>query len=220
MYKVFPSFWSSDEIRDLKKSFLSVQSKKAGSIGPGHFTESYDTSRIAHMHSIQTELVPNHFKNKLRVALLETIPLEDDDYYFMEPWSVNVYHGHENGKFDWHRDRLDYFIKTPEHDHETPEQTFRRNTRPEREISVSVALNNKRDYNNGWFNLDKGDGKQSRVELNAGDMVIFDADTLHGVDPVTEGRREALIIWAVHKSKVEAWMDLCEVPIAGLPERE
>jgi predicted 2-oxoglutarate/Fe(II)-dependent dioxygenase YbiX len=43
-------------------------------------------------------------------------------------------------------------------------------------------------------------------------MIIFDSDTFHGVEPITEGRREALIIWAVHKSKVMQWSELCEVP--------
>jgi|TARA_R110000851_G_scaffold164218_3_gene308394 hypothetical protein len=211
MYKLFPKFWSDDEVKDLRKYFLALESTKAASISRTNPEDSYDTSRIAQMFTERAENIPDHFKNKLRVALHDAIPI-DDEYYFMEPWSVNVYHGHEKGKFDWHVDRLDYFIKTSSHGNESPDETFMRNTRPQREISVSVALNNKSDYNKGWFVIDKGDNKPSKVELNAGDMIIFDSDTFHGVEPITEGRREALIIWAVHKSKVMQWSELCEVP--------
>ena len=35
-----------------------------------------------------------------------------------------------------------------------------------------------------------------------GDMVIFTSNTYHGVEPVTEGTRYALIIWALSYNEI------------------
>ena len=43
------------------------------------------------------------------------------------------------------------------------------------------------------------------MDLDRGDMVIFTSNTYHGVEPVTEGTRYALIIWALSYNEIYEW---------------
>ena len=130
--------------------------------------------------------------------------MEDDSYYFDEEWAIQRYLGEQGGKFDWHQDILDFFQYVQG---STAEEHFIRNTRPNRKLSVSVAMNNKSDYNDGNLVIGTKEEKSERVpvDLDRGDMVIFTSNTYHGVEPVTEGTRYALIIWALSYNEIYEW---------------
>lgn len=219
MHKVYRQFWSEDEVDDLFEMFgvnNNWQVQKTTSRGydealSGNTPEADarylagDQSRIADALIVDIHHVPQHFTEKLRRVLhddwSETTSV--NSWCFDESWSINRYLGKSKGKFEWHQDTLSFFKFNS---NKSPEEIFLSNTRPGRVISISVALNNKREYNNGDFTIDAGDGKKTPVNLDKGDMCMFTSDTFHSVEPVTgEGVRYALIIWVTDGDKHKEW---------------
>ena len=68
-----------------------------------------------------------------------------------------------------------------------------------RKMSVSIGLN--QGYNGGEFEIHsyKGDGDIKydirRFRLQKGNAIVFPSFQLHGIHPVTEGTRKALVAW-------------------------
>tara|TARA_R110002126_G_scaffold4909_26_gene25393 strand:- start:7354 stop:8025 length:672 start_codon:yes stop_codon:yes gene_type:complete len=211
MYKVYHKFWSRDEIDDLYRYFdrATMEWYKSHSvnatvdeakINTGNYEERH---RIAGAKILQPKNIPDHFKNKLIKAFKEDFSEIGNEWHFDEAWSVQRYKGDEGGKFEWHMDVLEHFNYNSD---KTPEQLFIANTRPARKLSISVALNDKSDYNDGNFTIDAGDGNKTPVDLNKGDMCVFTSETFHSVEPVTgEGTRYALIIWVVDGEEFIEW---------------
>jgi predicted 2-oxoglutarate/Fe(II)-dependent dioxygenase YbiX len=214
MHKVYRQFWSNEEIDDLFDIFLrasdnswKVQKSTKYGLDESKITANKveETARIADGISVRPETLPEHFPMKLRKLLHKdwSEPTGVQSWFYSEEWAINRYLGESGGKFDWHEDTLDYFMYNS---NETPEQNFLRNTRPARKISISVAMNDKSDYNDGDFTIDSGDGNKTPVDLNKGDMCIFTSNTFHSVEPVTgDGVRYALIIWVVDGDLHKEW---------------
>tara|TARA_Y100000591_G_C21851322_1_gene711863 strand:+ start:2786 stop:5206 length:2421 start_codon:yes stop_codon:yes gene_type:complete len=59
-----------------------------------------------------------------------------------------------------------------------------------RKISVVICLSNDSDYENGVFKLID---LKKEVKFGLGDAIIFKSHLLHGVEPVTAGKRQVLI---------------------------
>lgn len=212
MHKVYRQFWSEQEIDDLFAIFLknnndwNVQKTTNAGHDEALNTKEYDEeyvsnydkhARIADGLGKNPSDIPEHFTNKLRKLLHEewSEPTGIKSWFYMEHWTINRYLGTSGGKFEWHKDTLDFFKYNSDDSHEA---MFIKNSRPEREISISVALNDKSEYNNGDFTIDSGDGNKTPVDLNKGDMCMFTSDTFHSVEPVTgDGVRYALIIWVL-----------------------
>ena len=209
MYKIVRNFLSDEEV-DFFRSYEG-HIHKSSAVGPGR-SESYDTSRIAESKVFKLQHIDRKIINKFLDIANELKP-NAAGYFPMEPWSVQTYHSHNGGKFDWHIDRLDYFIPFKNPTNISKEEwNYVKNSSPQREVSFSVALNDKKDYNGGDFIIDTGDEKQTSVELNRGDLCVFDSDTYHGVRPVTDRKREALIVWLVYYNKFEDWIEDVELP--------
>jgi PKHD-type hydroxylase len=62
------------------------------------------------------------------------------------------------------------------------------------DIAVTVALVDAASYDGGELVMDVA-GIPRRWKGDAGDCVLYAADTLHRVDPVTRGAREVAIFW-------------------------
>jgi PKHD-type hydroxylase len=62
------------------------------------------------------------------------------------------------------------------------------------DIAVTVCLNDASDYEGGALVIDAA-GVPRSWRGNAGDCLIYPADTLHRVEPVTRGTREVAVIW-------------------------
>lgn len=62
------------------------------------------------------------------------------------------------------------------------------------DVSVTLFLSEPEDYDGGELVIEDTYGEQS-VKLAAGDMVIYPADSLHRVNPVTRGSRWASFFW-------------------------
>ena len=63
-----------------------------------------------------------------------------------------------------------------------------------RKLSISIQLSSELDYEGGnllFFN----NNRQSRACRKMGSMILFPSYILHKVEPVTKGKRRALILW-------------------------
>lgn len=62
------------------------------------------------------------------------------------------------------------------------------------DVSSTLFLSDPADYDGGELVIEDSYGEQ-RVKLAAGDMVLYPADSLHRVEPVTRGSRWASFFW-------------------------
>ena len=62
------------------------------------------------------------------------------------------------------------------------------------DVSATLFLNNPQDYDGGELQIEDLYGTHS-VKLNAGDMVVYPATSLHQVTPITRGMRLASFFW-------------------------
>jgi PKHD-type hydroxylase len=62
------------------------------------------------------------------------------------------------------------------------------------DIAITVALVGPDAYDGGELVIDAG-GAAQRWKGAAGDCIVYGADTLHHVDPVTRGAREVAVFW-------------------------
>lgn len=210
MYKVFRNYFSEEELQYIEKLVDSSMPGwgRSAAVGPDTHVEDYSKSRKSVFKSVEPTLVSQDLRDKIAQAVKETNP--KFDYEFLEQWSINKYKDVERGHFYWHKDRLEGFLYHGSRIGKmTPEKIFIHNMRPPREMSVSVALNDRSSYNGGQFVIDVGDRKETPIDLDRGDMVVFDSDTYHGVNDVTQGERRALIIWLVDKVRYQQWKEIC-----------
>ena len=93
----------------------------------------------------------------------------DIDLKYRENYKLGTYYGDVKGFYVPHTDTQGY---------------------AHRKISFVVCLSNKENYKGGIFkfvDLDKG------FKFDKGDAVFFRSDLLHGVQPVTDGKRQVII---------------------------
>jgi len=148
--------------------------------------------------------------------------LFNNKYYCNEAISILKYDAKIKAKFDWHKDTIDYTVFA---DHKgdrvtDPEKFYLMNRRPTRDVSITIALNNRSDYNGGIFKLqcDESDleSEAKIIDLNIGDAVLFDSKMKHGVTPVTGGIRYSAIFWLYELEKYyECWDDTETEPAEG-----
>lgn len=62
------------------------------------------------------------------------------------------------------------------------------------DVSSTLFLSDPGDYDGGELLIEDAYGEQS-IKLDAGDMVIYPADSLHRVAPITRGSRWAAFFW-------------------------
>jgi len=62
------------------------------------------------------------------------------------------------------------------------------------DVSSTLFLNDPADYDGGELVIEDSYGEQ-RVKFDAGDLVLYPAESLHRVEPVTRGSRWAAFFW-------------------------
>ncbi len=211
-YIVKEKYISEEEISELLDIFHDCN-KNAGwqssiSVSSEYNSESTTTSRIAESLLVTYDRLPKWFRDRLCDSATK---LAGRKAMLNEAISIQKYLGSKNGKFDWHQDVLKFFNYTKDDLLKTPDEIFIKNARPPRMVSASIALEDYNDYEGGQFILDKGDGEKSSVNLNKGDMVMFTSETYHGVEPVTKGDRNAIIIWLISYEEYIQWKQLCDI---------
>lgn len=219
MFKIYRKFFTDKEllgIESLIGSYLPDEFwSKSKATGKGDMGDgSYGNSRKSTARIIQ----PYRVDRDLIKKLISVIEIDFDcNLYPLEAWSIQKYVGESKDHFYWHQDTLDFFrVSAYDINNKTPDEIFVQNTTPLRKISISVALNDRDEYNGGQFVIDMGDGKKSPVDLDRGDMIAFTSDTFHGVEDMQSGERQALIIWLVDNEEYIAWKELSEEPIEPL----
>ncbi|MFP3921423.1 MAG: Fe2+-dependent dioxygenase [Dichotomicrobium sp.] len=90
------------------------------------------------------------------------------------------------------------------------------------DLSFTLFLSNSHTYSGGGLVID--DALEARtIRLEAGEMVLYPSNTLHRVEPVTEGERLAIVGWVTswvrEPQRREVLFDL-EMTAAELFERE
>lgn len=108
-----------------------------------------------------------------------------------ENCQYTVYHGDEQGHYDWHYDA-----------HPWPYGADTKFPGKVRKLSASILMNDPALYTGGELEMDagmdKGERKTDTVRLQGvGDMVIFSSVIPHRVLPVTQGIRKSLVVWAL-----------------------
>lgn len=62
------------------------------------------------------------------------------------------------------------------------------------DVSVTVFLSELGEYDGGALTINS-DGEPRQVRMPAGGAVVYDATTIHRVEPVTRGSRLAAVVW-------------------------
>lgn len=62
------------------------------------------------------------------------------------------------------------------------------------DVSVTVFLSEPAEYDGGALTINS-DGEPRQVRMSAGGAAIYDATTIHRVEPVTRGSRLAAVVW-------------------------
>jgi PKHD-type hydroxylase len=62
------------------------------------------------------------------------------------------------------------------------------------DLSATLFIDNPADYDGGELQI-AGAGGDHAVKLAAGDLILYEATSIHRVLPVTRGRRRAAVFW-------------------------
>jgi len=82
----------------------------------------------------------------------------------------------DGGHLDWHMDTGAFGVN-------------------KRKLSMTVQLNDPKDYDGGDFEIWFGGKQAVPVPREKGDVVIFPAFCMHRVTPITRGERRCLVFW-------------------------
>jgi hypothetical protein len=217
---IIRNFLSKEEIDDLMSN-VNTEWRRASSINSKGDKLSYDTFRITEMISLNF-----HELGSIPAKIIKkSNELFNNKFYTNESISILKYDSRLKAKFDYHTDDINYtmHIDTRGRKISDPEDFFIVNSRPRRKVSITVALNDKSDYNGGDFKIQPDGDRPIRyesfsknVDLNLGDAVIFDSRMYHGVTPVTEGIRYSAIIWLYDLEEFyDWWRENDQIPSEG-----
>ena len=92
--------------------------------------------------------------------------------------------------FNCYREGMSFGAHVDNAVRQIPATHFRMRT----DLSATLFLSAPRDYDGGELVIEDTYGAH-RVKLDAGDMVLYPAGSLHRVEPVTRGRRLAAFFW-------------------------
>jgi predicted 2-oxoglutarate/Fe(II)-dependent dioxygenase YbiX len=98
------------------------------------------------------------------------------DWQYREKWKMGYYDGADKGFYDQHRDTNGMM--------------------GHRKISIIIALSDPRDYDGGELHFSE---LNKSYKLNKGSAVVFKSDEMHGVTPVTSGKRKVIITFGFDK---------------------
>jgi len=100
-------------------------------------------------------------------------------------FQYTVYDGEKKQKYDYHMDTIlgmDKPVDMPE----------------TRKLSMSLILSDPKDYEGGEFYIQSGSPEQEKLlkmEQLKGRVLAFPSFMIHGVAPVTKGKRESVVVW-------------------------
>ena len=100
-------------------------------------------------------------------------------------FQYTVYNGKKKQKYDYHMDTI-LGTDKPVDMAET------------RKLSLSLILSDPKDYEGGEFYIQSGSPEQEKLlkmDQLKGRVLAFPSFMIHGVAPVTKGKRESVVVW-------------------------
>lgn len=181
-----PAAFSDEEVERILffEKILKFDPASTGGVGPFQETQT-DTgirsSRIAFLHVDQNiEWLWQKVANIVSVANYD---LFLRDIEFIEALQFTIYDGNESDHYTWHAD-----ASTNNH------------RARDRVISGTIMLSGRDEYEGGEFQIDINANMQPMtLEMNKGDLFLFDSQRTHCVTPVTSGTRKTLVFWVCGK---------------------
>lgn len=85
------------------------------------------------------------------------------------------------------------------------------------DLAATLFLSDPVDYDGGALSIQDTFG-QVAVKLAAGDMVLYPASSLHGVEPVTRGTRLAAVLWVQSMIRGEREREMLDALRLGISE--
>lgn len=168
-YLFLPGFLQGDVVDSYLKL---VDSKKEKDSKVGSKVNMKNKIRKDVFFSLQESvIIDEHVFQNLQPLVKENLGVE---LSYRETYKVGTYYGENGGFYTPHTDRqggMDY-----------------------RKISCVLCLSRKEDYDGGIFHF--ADLKKE-FKFDKGDAIVFDSNLLHGVKPVTSGKRQiiATFMW-------------------------
>lgn len=109
---------------------------------------------------------------------------------FIEDLSYTVYVGTDNGHYVQHRDTSLFGYR-----------------QYDRKISGILMLSDPDEYEGGELKIDLHGGAEKKDWMNIdkpnkGDLIWFDSQMIHCVEPVTSGKRQVVVFWLHGKNKL------------------
>jgi predicted 2-oxoglutarate/Fe(II)-dependent dioxygenase YbiX len=92
------------------------------------------------------------------------------DWKYREQWKMGYYDGEQKGFYDQHRDTYGPMAY--------------------RKISLIIALSDPNDYEGGELHFSE---LNKSYKLEKGSIIVFKSNEMHGVTPVTSGKRKVII---------------------------
>ena len=168
-YLFIPKFLQSNVV-DVILKIASARNEKVSEVG-GLVNLNKKIRKDTFFSNQENEIFDNHIFHALHPRVKEHFKI---DLSYREGYKVGTYYGEDGGFYIPHTDTqggMNY-----------------------RNISCVICLSKKEDYEGGIFQFVD---LEKEFKFDKGDAVIFDSNLLHGVKPVTSGKRQiiATFMW-------------------------
>lgn len=181
-----PAAFSDEEVERILffEKILKFDPASTGIPGPFSGTETNTevrSSRIAFLHIDQN--IEWLWQKVAHIVSVINYDLFLQDIEFIEGLQFTIYEGSESDHYTWHADATANAYRARD-----------------RVISGTIMLSDRDEYEGGEFQIDINANMQPMtVEMNKGDIFIFDSQRTHCVTPVTSGTRKTLVFWVCGK---------------------
>lgn len=172
--KVQSDFLNDEEIALLEKNAEAFE-EETGGTGMGGEEQSYRSSDIKWLQA--TEDTRWLFEKIANYVVPANMHGFGKQLYFIEPLQYSIYKSEDNGHYKAHYDDKEFM------------GGYRR------KLSFTIQLSDENDYEGGDLSIFMPEKQTTKKEK--GTLVLFDADLMHEVEPVTKGTRKALVGWFV-----------------------
>ena len=171
-HALYENILTNDEIEQL------IQYGKEGKATIGKVGDSVNTERkIRYDVYIRNIDVLREIDELIYHRMKERINQDFNiDWQYREQWKMGYYDGEKGGFYDQHQDTHG-------------DMSYRK-------ISLVIALSDPKEYEGGELHFSE---LNKSYKLNKGTIVVFNSDEMHGVTPVTAGKRKVIISFGFDK---------------------
>lgn len=167
MYRVYENVLDDNIIDFIKNNSHDDESYHQGKVGT-YVNPKQKMRKDLFFNSMPIlSTIDNYIYDKLYTEIKETF---DVDIIFREVWKVGYYDSDDGGFYNLHTD-------------DARETKYRK-------VSMVCALSDPSDYEGGLLHFP---ALKKEFKLNKGSIIVFESKLMHGVTPITKGRRYVLV---------------------------